>query len=199
MGDFSEQMPIKKDDLHPVHLHIIGGFPFDQSITIEETDAPFQEIVSLVMQAINNETPTVGDIALKISEIYPIDHRATTAVRNIRATSEKPLPLSTYFQPGEDYPYAAVCVHKTLLAQAVASQYGLNPTIADFSFSGQIKNGENDNKSGMHAALVYIDKNGQKRIADAHKGIDSTYEEYWENFEGVQIFMQDTTVFAPVS
>jgi hypothetical protein len=172
----------------------------DSLIRVDYRDPSLEEIIYKIQGRISVEDLSVitpGDIIRHINYAFPIDYRATLAVRKFRESSEISLLLGDYFLPGEDYPYMAVCIHKALLGQAVSSMYGISSRIIDFGFHGQLKNGEWDSKGGMHAALLFEDRKGNTFIGDSHKGLYLFKSEYLSMFLNPQVFFDDLVVFSP--
>ena len=91
--------------------------------------------------------------------------------------------LGAYFQPSGEASYSAVCIHKTLLAQLIATSCRIETDLASFYFNGQIKNGSSDGVGGIHAVLIFTDNDGTRYAADQHKGIYEPFDDYLRKFD----------------
>lgn len=188
-------IPVDQIQEDNIELNVVGFDPLDPLIEISPDDAKLKQIVGDIRSKIKE--PTLQSVVKAVYETYPQIPEAQQAIRDLRASDSEPIPLGNYFDPGEGYAYKAVCVHKALLSQAVASTYGITTQIVDFGFMGQIKDFEDNGEAGMHSALKETDQEGKVWIGDSHKGIYEEYDDYWKRFTNPQIFLEDTVVFAP--
>lgn len=162
----------------------------DRHTQISPEDEKLVAVIEQVRSAIKDTAPSLKQIVDTIHTLYPRASSATAAVEKYRLGSKAKL-LGEYFE--SEQVYDAVCIHKALLAQAVASTYGIRTELIDFGFQGQIFEGESDNISGMHAAL--LDEDGF--VADPHKGLYELRKTYFERFDQVNIFEQGRVIFTP--
>ncbi|RJQ28038.1 hypothetical protein C4577_00210 [Candidatus Parcubacteria bacterium] len=153
----------------------------DPHVIISEKDQKFIETVEKVIKVFKGETVTPELISQTIHSMFPGRENSSNEIREFRSWA-KAIPLGEYFQPVGDVPYMAVCIHNALLAQAVASCYGLHTSLLEFSFDGQKRNEVIDNEVGLHASLRVLDKDKSGMILDPQKGTYEPEEKYWKRF-----------------
>jgi len=163
----------------------------DAHTIITPQDTKLVETVQRVREKLAQQEATLELIADTIHNLFPPHKDATRNVRAYRERAEAK-NLGAYFVH-EDGSYDAACIHKALLAQAVASSYGIKSEFVDFGFSGQVVSGRSDGVSGMHAVL----RGEDGRIVDPHKGIYEEKDQYFKRFENISVFEQGREVYTP--
>jgi hypothetical protein len=166
----------------------------DPHTNISPEDTALHDVIIAIREQLGEpEKVTVKSIIEAIHKEYPPSPTTTTALREYRK-GVKAQKLGYYFQPKAEQPIRAMCIHKALLAQAVASTYGLETQLIDFGFDGQFRNGRNDNIPGMHAV---IRNKKDSKIADPQKNLYEDEETYFQGYDNFIIFEQGRIIFSP--
>ena len=163
----------------------------DPHTIIDSQDSKLVEVVQNIREELGQKGVNLEMITNTIYNLYPPSKDATEKVRAYREGA-KAKKLGDYFD-NKDGSYDAVCVHKVLLAQAVASSYGIKTEFVNFGFSGQITSGESDGIGGMHAVLRSTDAS----IADPQKGVYEQESQYLKRFAEISIFGQGREIYTP--